>query len=276
MMLLLCWRKEKEIKASSPILSMLMMIGSYLLCVAPVLLILRRMIEIRSVALLSAMCNIETWFKSIGLDLILSTLFLRLLRVYRIFKMLATLKKYWFDEYLLLYVLLICAGKVFLHILWSAIDTIHPETQQVYIPSGSPPYYNGSVRCSSKAFDLWVLISLLYSGILLLLVLSLAIQTRHIKEDGFKDTKKVNLFIFLAVIVLATAIPLWLIFGRIGAQIVADIFEWLAYFAVAMLCQLCLFSPKMVPLALTKSKMYTGSNGTKVTSKSQHITVTLA
>ena len=61
-----------------------------------------------------------------------------------------------------------------------------------------------------------------------------------------------NLFIFLITIILATALPLWVLFGAIRTEIGAHICEWLAYFSVTMLCQLCLFSPKFVPLAIKK------------------------
>ena len=39
--------------------------------------------------------------------------------------------------------------------------------------------------------------------------------------------------------------------GRIGAHVC----KWLAYFSVAVLCQLCLFSPKLLPLAIRKTTL---------------------
>ena len=45
MILLLYWRRKQEIKASSPILSMLMIVGCYLLCVASVLLIVKKLLK---------------------------------------------------------------------------------------------------------------------------------------------------------------------------------------------------------------------------------------
>ena len=266
--LLLYWRKEKEIKASSPILSLLIIVGCYLLCVASVIVTVLRMIEIKNKALLLLLCNMNTWFKSIGLDMILATLLLRLLRVYRIFKKLTSIEKYWFDEYVFFYVLLICAGKVSLHVIWTSVDLIHPKTRQKYIHSAKPPYYKASLYCTSSSFGLWLLLSFLYSGMLLVLVLFLAFQTRHVKRDDFKDTKKVNLFLFLAVVVLTTSIPLNLIFSTVHVDIGADISEWLGYFAVALLCQLCLFVPKTVPLALQKFNIYAGNVETTVTPKS--------
>ena len=274
LLLLLCWRSKIEIKATSPILSVLIMVGCYLLCTASTLQIVQRMIEITNITLLSAMCNIEAWFKSIGLDLILATLFLKLLRVHHIFKLSTSIKRYWFDKYIFFYVLLICAGKVCLHGIWTAIDPINPEARKEYVPSSTPPYYKATLHCSSNLFGIWLLFTLVYSGILLLLVLFMAIQTRHVKKDDFKDTKKVNLFIFSTVIILAIGIPLWLIFDAVRVEIGADVSEWLTYFSVTLMCQLCLFAPKTVPLALRNFNIYTESSGTEVKSKSQHITST--
>ena len=48
MILLILWREESEIKASGPILSMLIIIGCYLHCVAPVLTVVSRMLVINN------------------------------------------------------------------------------------------------------------------------------------------------------------------------------------------------------------------------------------
>ena len=264
MLLVICWRTEKDIKASSPSLSILIMLGCYLLCVAPFLSITQRMITVKNKILFSFMCSVNTWFESIGLDLILATLFLRLLRIYHIFKLTSTIKKYWSDEYLFMGSLAICLGKVILHVIWSATDLIHLETQREYESTAIPPYYRALLYCYSKSLGVWILLTLLYSGVLLLLVLFLAIQTRHIDKDGFKDTKKVNLFLFLLVIIFTITIPLSHIFNSIGLTVGVDVSTWIAYFSVAMICQICLFVPKLLPIALRKANIY-GRNESEMT-----------
>ena len=129
MALLIWWREESKIKASSPILSTLIIVGCYLLCVAPVLNIVPRMVVLNNTALLISLCSINFWSQLIGLDLIFATLFLRLLRVHHIFKVSHQISKYWLDKYLFIYALLICAGKVCILILQTALDRIHPEAQ---------------------------------------------------------------------------------------------------------------------------------------------------
>ena len=109
---------------------------------------------------------------------------------------------------------------------------------------------------------------------LLLLVMFLAIQTRHIKKDDFKDTKKVNLFIFLVIVVFTTALSLSVVFFQAGIDIGADISQWLAYFAITIICQGCLFAPKTVPLVVNKL-MYMGNERRNVKEKSQSTNATV-
>ena len=116
--------------------------------------------------------------------------------------------------------------------------------------------------------SLWVFLSLSYTAVLLFLVLFLAIQTRHVHKDNFKDTKKVNFFVFLVVVVLAITISLEVVFVEAGIDIGADVSKWLAYFAVAVICQFCLFAPKTVPLLVNKF-VYAGNEGQNVKQKSQ-------
>ena len=84
LVLIIWWKKEKEVKAISPLLSILMMIGCYLLCAAPLFMTMYRMLVIDNMALVTSLCHLKVWTSSIGTELILSTLFLKLLRIYHI------------------------------------------------------------------------------------------------------------------------------------------------------------------------------------------------
>ena len=84
LVLIIWWRKEREIKAISPLLSIFMMVGCYFLCAATVFMIMYRMLVIHNTSLVIALCHLKIW-ASIGMDLILSILFLKLLRIYHIF-----------------------------------------------------------------------------------------------------------------------------------------------------------------------------------------------
>ena len=258
-MLLLWWREESEIKASGPILSMPIMIGCYLLCAAPIVLVVTETFLIDDITLLMFLCNLKQWTLSVGIDLIFATLSLRLLRLFHVFRSFHKTGKFWSDKYLFLCLLLIISVKVILLFLRTYLDTLHPEISREYVPSATPPHYQVSIECNSRNRVLWLPITYLYSGILIVFVVFMATQTRRIKKAYFKDTKKVNLFIFFITIILTTTLPLWVIFGAIHIEIGAHVCEWLASFSAAMLCQLCLFTPKLLPLALEKTFMHWSS-----------------
>ncbi len=253
LVLIIRWRKEKEVKAISPLLSIFMMIGCYFLCVAPLFTMMYRMLIIDNMALVTSLCYLKIWASSIGMELILSILLLKLLRIYHIFhaKQMIMMSDYWEDKYLVIYALLICAGKVLLLILWNTITPISSEVTREYMSTGSrSPYYWTTTHCVTSAR--WSAFILLYSGVLLFMVVVLAIETRHIKNDPYKDTKKVNAFIFFIVIILTISIPLWIILEEIEIEVAANMFELVTYFSVPLLCQICLFIPKTLPLATIK------------------------
>ena len=87
-----------------------------------------------------------------------------------------------------------------------------------------------------------------------MMVVHLAIQTRHVKKSIYKDTKKVNIFIFLAVICLTTTLPLWVVFLGKRIEVGAAIAEWVSLYSIPMLCQACLFVPKTLPVIIRKFK----------------------
>ena len=259
-LLLFLWRKEKEIKASSPVLSVLMIIGCYLLWGAPIVLMVSRTVVITNVTVHMVLCNLEAWLL-IGSDFIFATLLIRMLRIRQIFrdKQMIVMSDYWKDKYLVVYILAICLGKLILLIVLTATDPSYPHTSLQYVPPDPIhrlPYYAEAVHCASNSPQVWLISTLLYSGVLLFMVMLLAIMTRHIKKDVYKDTKKVNVFIFFVVLSLAVAILLWFLFLELGTETGENIGEWLASFSISMLCQVCIFVPKLLPLAVKKMHVF--------------------
>ena len=252
LLLIMKWKNEKDIKAISPLLSLLMIIGCYSLCVTPVFQIAHRMFVLsNNITAVKSLCYLRTW-TWMGTDLILAILFLKLLRVYHIFRIFRKTSRRWSDQCLFIYTLAICAGKTVLVIIWNSTDSLYTEIHKEYVNTPNKlPYYVATVRCNTSEI-LWLAVGGLYSGVLLFLVVILAIATRHIKKDNFKDTKKVNAFIFLVVIIIITSISLSIFFHEVDNQTGADIAEWLPSFAIPLLCQVCLFIPKTLPLGSMK------------------------
>ena len=256
-LLLVLWRKEKEIKATSPVLSVLMMIGCYLLWGAPIILMVYRTVMIENTTVLTFLCNLKAWLL-IGSDFIFATLLVRMLRIHHIFrvKQMTVMSNYWMDKYLFTFIVAICMGKLILLIVLTATDPNYPDVSVQYVvPTHMLPYYAATVHCSNSSPQVWLAVTLLYSGVLLFMVMLLAILTRHVKKGMYKDTKKVNVFIFSVVLTLAVTILLWFVFLESDIETGANIAEWLASFTVSTLCQLCIFTPKLLPIALKKMQL---------------------
>ena len=244
------WKNERNIKAISPLLSLLMMIGCYSLCVTPVFHVAQRMFILSNMVVVKSLCYLKPW-TWIGTDLILGVLFLKLLRVYHIFRTFRKTSRYWSDQYLFIYTLAICIVNAVLVIIWNSTNSMYIHIHKKYVNRpDKPPYYAATMWCNtSRAY---LAAARLYSSVLLFLIVILAVATRHIKKDNFKDTKKVNTFIFLVVITIITSTSLRIIFYEVDNSTGADIAEWLPSFAIPLLCQVCLFFPKTLPLASKK------------------------
>ena len=256
--LLFWWRKEREVKATSFTLSLLLSVGCYLLCIGPVIRTAYRVTIVRSTTIHNLMCSLNLWSTSLGLDLILATLLLRLFRVVHVFRSFQRHSKYLSDWYLLAYALLICSLKVLFLVIWSGVDLYSSLVVRQYDPTVAPPKYRVLVSCSCNNIGIWLTVSYVYSVVLLMIVMFLAIQTRKIKKSYFKDTKKVNFFVFLVIITFSTTIALMVIFTEIGIEIGADISEWAGVCIIATACQLCLLIPKLLPIAVKKDKQRRG------------------
>jgi len=250
LVMFLYWRKKPEIKATSPYLCLIMFVACYLLYTATVIRTIHRSFVILEFTLFSILCNVEIWLRSIGLNLIFATLLTKLLRIYHVFRVFRKTSKLWSDQFLFLGVLLICSGLLLILILWTTIDTAHLETVESYVPFAHPSYYRSTTTCHSSHLGIWLTATFAYNGIIILVVMFLAIQTRHVKRSHFKDTKKVNAYIFTVVAIIAIAIPLWYILSQtqIRSELGGHIAWVVGYLSIAILCQLFLFAPKTLPL----------------------------
>ena len=83
----------------------------------------------------------------------------------------------------------------------------------------------------------------------------LAIKTRKVTLDTFKDTKAVNSFIFMTAIILGVSIPFTILFTITDNNTIAAsfVFQFLAILLTSALCQAFLFAPKYFRLLRKKT-----------------------
>ena len=240
------YRNKPEIKATSPKLSCLMFVGCYFLFVSTLVHTLSAAVVNRGAAAV-IVCNAVLWGGSLGMNLVLSTLLVRMLRIYHIFNYFGKVGKIWSDRALLAIAAIIVGADVLLLLVWALTDTYQIQDYEVYEPDAEPPYYEVMQFCSCNYLQIWLAVILGEIGVLLLCVFLLAVMTRKIRLQNFKDTKKVNMYIFLMVMIICILIPLWIILRNAGNPTGSNLVIYLGFGATAFLCQLFLFLPKIVP-----------------------------
>ena len=243
---LIYWRKRPVIKSTSLYISFIILIGCLLMCISPIL----NTIFTTPTAVL---CNVDLWCSLNGISIVVVALLFRLLRIVYVFRSFHSTGKFWSDMFLVLYITLTSCIMIVFLLVWLAVDHVRLVTKSVYINSAHPPFYLNFTSCSSNHFEVWLAVAYTWIGLLLIIVLCLAIKTRHIKHKNFKDTKKVNAFIFSICIIVAISIPLVHLLIAVNIVIGAYILKWLSFFTIVSICQLLLFFPKYVPLLCTKS-----------------------
>ena len=254
LLLFICFRNEPAVKATSVSLSILIFIGCYLLilqsCILTTFLLpsfYKQPKELRD-----NICTLSTFLNGVGfpLALILSTLLVKLLRVYRLFNLKRRVSKFTTSNLALaLYVLLLTLPNVLISLIWATAD---PYTSAVsFAISGGLLHI--SMRCVSSYSLLWTLLLLVYTVIVSVFLITFAVLSRKIKYQDFKDTKKVSILSFLVVFQCASFLFYWYLLDAIGADgVFIQTVLQLAYCCAVLECQMFIFAPKLFPIVKKK------------------------
>ncbi len=268
------WRKQPEIKSTSIYVSFAILVGCLMLGLAP---LVRTVVNVFDVSLeaLAVLCNLDLWFTIPGLTLITTSLLFRLLRVVRVFSSYHPTGKYWSDKYVILYILGTTSVSFLFLIVWVAADPLTMNITRKYQSRAALPFFLEVGYCSCNQFGVWVALWFSWITIMLLIVIFLAVQTRKIKRKHFKDTKKVNAFVFSIPIVL-TLVPVSYFLTLIDQYLLAYLFRVISDLVVVLLCQLLLFLPKYVPLLMGKKEKRNIKSGLGQVFKSFDSTITFS
>jgi len=79
------------------------------------------------------------------------------------------------------------------------------------------------------------------------MVAFLAFKTRKIRRRDFKDTKKVNIYVFMNILLICVVVPFWWVLRTVNDNASSVVVLYLGYGGTAALCQLLLFVPKVLP-----------------------------
>ena len=197
LVLYIFFHKEPEIRATSFPLSLLMFAGCYLNLVYLILLYHSNH-SIDSINIISDdyLCIFRLWLSVVGipLPLMLAVLLLKMLRIYHIFNSeKVRLSHYCSDLSLAVFILLILSPIVLVHLVWVIVDRYQINVKYK-IENG---FNHIDKSCGSKYQFVWFGILCIYMQILYFALAIVAVITRKVRLEHFKDTKKVYVLLFI-------------------------------------------------------------------------------
>ena len=259
MFLFIYYRKKPAIKATSNTLSLCMFVGCYLLLTSSLFETINSS-TIRRESLRAFNCMLDIYLIAIGLDTVLATVIAKTIRIYHIFHKFGKVSRIFSDPGLFVFILTIVFGRIILLVIWTCLDISSIVDVEEFISESVPPYYQVSEQCYARHLGIWLGLHFGYSAILMLIMVLLAILTRNIKRQYFKDSKKINTLVMTLVFDLLIFVPMWLILRLIGAIIPSRLAYCFSTLIASLLCLVFLVWPKLLPLILQSCKHFNTSS----------------
>lgn len=254
------FRNKPRVKATSPALSGLVFVGCYSLCFAALCNLATIGFYIDSTAYIG-FCNLYYILIINGMTLIFSTVLVRLLRIFKIFanKKLAYLNQWmWTNWFLAIVICILCFFTNVLLVVWLSVNPLEYDTIIEYhlenIDGGDVLIAEKFSLCTGSNLAFWVAGFLAFYVIMISVIIFLSIRTRKVRYKNFKDTKKVNIFIALLVLVGTLSVAIGTILEGNHVYFAAlDITTIVGLSLITpLLCQVFLFLPKIIsPKAMT-------------------------
>ena len=248
LVLFVYYRKEPEIKASSFSISLCMFVAIYLVLAASFTHLLASGIIYKSLGKYVG-CIFPFYCVMLGIDIGLSTLLMKMLRLWRIFTFIGKTGKVWTDKVMLLFSGAILLIKVLILTIWAILDTLI-ITDKVFTNSDGNTVL--VQQCQSNNTLLWYFLAFGYSGVLAICLIIVAIKTRKIKRNNFKDTKKICIGIYALVYIMIQTVTLWWVLRLSHDFSNSKIILGIGLCVGALIILGVLFGPKILPLIQRK------------------------
>ena len=247
LVLYLVYRHHKVIKATSPFLSLLMFLGCYLFCGAAILLITFASFVLSPEAF-TAMAITHFIFIINGISLILITLFIKLLRVFRIFICWSKdLGKQWNNLSLLIAILLLSiVPNIGLAVIMILKLPTHSTFSYYKFFKGNLPVIVIHTRIEPTSNYSLIGLAVTCIIVFLTLVFYMGVRNRKIKMKNFNSSGQVYLLLAVLVITICLAISIVIIFLVTGQESVANTVMVALLLIFAMASQMILFLPKIL------------------------------
>ena len=236
LVLYLCFRKEPEIKATSPYLSLLAFIGVFFIFLGTDL----QVISTASSYVSPPLCLSILWLLDHGDVIILSTVIVKMVRVYHIFNYFGKTGRVWSDMILFLKIICMTLVATVIDTLWSTIGPRGVEKTERVVDGEVLV----TVSCRLDEHHLFLYVSSCYVTVLRIVLVVIAIMSRKIRRKHFKDTKKANLFVVLNV---PFSVTLWTFHILISDRILRIVLDFVSLSSFGILYVALFLIPKIMP-----------------------------
>ena len=246
--LMLGLHNTPQVRAMSPLLSLLIFLGCYQLLFASIFETTHQFIPQQlASSTYSVICFLEYWSSQNGVNLITATVLMRLVRIYHVFTHFGKTNRLWQDRYLFFLILLISCLPDLLIILRIIVNPIQYTEEATYLLTESPPVKLISTECSSEYKDVFDLITVTYTMLLVFVLLVFAILSRKIDRNNFKDTKKISIFVFSYIFIVLMFQSIQRILHSLNRENDAILVAAVEQHLLVLLSQVMLMIPKVIP-----------------------------
>ena len=245
------WSSHRSIKASSPNLSYLIFSGCYLFSLATVIHTVQEAFLTKYDVVYPVLCSAVMWCLMLGSSLIFGTIFVRVWRVFRLFKHFRNKSPgiLLHDNALICGVIMFIAVDVVVCILWivyspwTLVQTTETtqNSQAIYIRSS----------CTCQDIEYWTAGVAIYKGGIAILLVIFSVLNRKIQRKHFSHTKKVNVLVYSLTVLGGIGFPLYFLLKDINIHL--SYLNICAFFLITVtLCCVLMFIPPVFPVLKTK------------------------
>ena len=245
------YKDHQVIKATSPTLSLLMFIGCYLQCISAAIKIMLSSTELSD--RLYTILSIAYYLTFInGLGLILVTLFVKLVRVYRIFTApMKNLGKCWYNCPLLFVILLLM---VFPNIVFLVFIRQPPSPTSFFmtVTRGDIVVIVKHIRVTMASCAVLISLSIVYIIVFVILCIYITFNSHKVRLEYFNDSNQVIFLLGVTLVNVAITVPTLIVFLlRKNEPVGLSVFT-MNSIVFSFSCQLILFFPKISYVVLEK------------------------
>ena len=264
------WHDKTSIKATSPNISHLIFSGCYLFALATFLFSIQQSFELESALMelfYSILCNTIMWCLFLGYSLIFGTVFVKVWRMYKLFKHFKNSRPgvYLTDNALTLAVVSLLVIDTVICLIWNIVYPWLIVRTDSYngLKAGVPTIF---ISLSCECTNMYYLVGAVavYKGTIAILLLVFSILNRKIRRKNFSHTRKVNILVYSIILLIGGGFPMY--FLLLNTNIYLSFVVLCAILMLtAVMCFLMLFIPPVIlelKIALRKNTLTSNTEAT--------------